>query len=264
MKFSIIMPTYNRAYCIATAIDSVLHQTYDDFELIVVDDGSTDRTSELVEKRYAPELASGRIKLISQVRAGVSRARNTALGHARNEWIAYADSDNEMNPDFLETYVKAIADYPKAKTFYARRISKKRGVTIGHGFDFKRLLRGNYIDLGVFVHHRSVYEELGGFDEELTRLVDWDLIIRYTERYRPIYLKRTVLVYNDCAKDSVTRTERYDENLKRIRQKRAPHDESRSLTDLLIGAYYCIMEHGLDYTFKRIIHGRRVGIGDEK
>lgn len=195
--FSVVMPTFNRGFCICTAIDSLLRQSYQRFELVIVDDGSTDGTDKLVEGTYAEEIASGKIKYIRSEKGGVSRARNRGLAHASNEWIAYLDSDNELCDHFLETFTRAIVQNPFRKNFYAKLVCGNTRRLVGREFDFKELVRYNYIDLGVYVHHRDLIAEIGGFDENMKRLVDWDLIVRQTEAHEPCFLDEVVLVYNN-------------------------------------------------------------------
>jgi glycosyltransferase involved in cell wall biosynthesis len=105
---SVIIPTYNRAHCIADAIDSVLAQSYHDFELIVVDDGSTDNTCEVVT------FYNDRLKYIKQLNNGVSAARNNGINAAQGEWIAFLDSDDTWEPDKLKLQVDDIRLHPKA------------------------------------------------------------------------------------------------------------------------------------------------------
>jgi glycosyltransferase involved in cell wall biosynthesis len=95
------MPTYNRAYILKDAIDSVVGQTFDDWELIIMDDGSTDNTHELVKS-----IGDKRIVYEYQENSGPSTARNNAVGLAGGEWVAYLDSDNELLPTYLETMLK--------------------------------------------------------------------------------------------------------------------------------------------------------------
>lgn len=221
ISFSLIMPTYNRAYCIKQSIDAVLRQTYGEFELIIVDDGSSDGTEALVKADYAEELASGRLRYLKKENGGVCKARNVGLAATKNSWIGYVDSDNQIMPNFLEAYAMAISQNPDVKCYYARFKMQQSGQIIGKPFSFQALLSGNYIDLGTFVHHRSVYEELGGFDERMTRLVDWDLIIRYTEKFAPFYLDQIVLLYDDSQKaDRISVNANYAVNLNLLRSKR--------------------------------------------
>src|SRR5690242_13806787 len=92
---SVVIPTFNRARCVANAVDSVLVQTFKDCEVIVVDDGSTDATAEVL-KGYG-----NRVRVIQQSNRGVSAARNAGIRSARGEWIAFLDSDDIWNPDKL-------------------------------------------------------------------------------------------------------------------------------------------------------------------
>ena len=195
MKFSFIMPTYNRAFCICRAIDSLLGQTYQNFELIICDDGSTDDTEQLIQIKYGKELANKKIVYLKSGHVGVCGARNIAMQHATGEWIAYLDSDNYIISNYLETFVSYIMGYPEYKTFCAKMLVENTNVEIGHDFDRKQLEQNNFIDLGVFVHHRSLMDKYGLFDTNLKRLVDWDLILRYTKKYPPLYINKTVLTY---------------------------------------------------------------------
>jgi len=213
-SFSLVMPTYNRRHRIEEAILSVLSQTYDRYELIIVDDGSTDDTDALVRERFQTEIASGRIRYIRRaVNQGVCICRNIGLENTRNEWIAYLDSDNTPRTDFLSVFAKAIRQNPDGKTFYAnwhRKMMDRNGIWYYGPFSYDVLIKGNYIDIGIFVHHRSCYEKLGGFDTHLKRLVDWELILRYTKEYPPVSLADIVMDYDDSeTSQRITQKENY-------------------------------------------------------
>ncbi len=196
--FSLIMPSWNRADIICASIDSVLAQTYHEFELIIVDDCSTDNTEDVIYSRYAAELDTNKIVYKRLVKnCGVCKARNAGLQAARNEWIGYVDSDNLIKCMFLEYFATAISENPDTKCFYSRFIRSDKEAACGRPFDYQKLLQGNYIDLGVFVHHRDLINELGGFDEKMTRLVDYELILRYTGKYAPFYIPCPLMVYNN-------------------------------------------------------------------
>lgn len=221
--FSIIMPFHNRRHTIFDAIESVRSQTHQGFELIMIDDGSTDDAYLTVLENYKNEFQSGRFRLIrSETRIGVSAARNAGLNAARNAWIAYIDSDNQIKPYFLSTYATAIITYPKNYLFYSCFQLKSDGSVCGkRPFDRNQLLIGNFIDLGTFVHSRARFKRLGGFDTNLKRLVDWDLLIRYTEDSSPIQIKHPLMVYNDEQKDisRISVTESYDKAISYLRKK---------------------------------------------
>ena len=220
-SFSVIMATYNREFCIRTAIDSILRQTYRNFELIIVDDGSTDGTWEMLGKVYGGELESGRIKRFKTANGGVCKARNVGLSHAANEWIAYLDSDNEVCPFFLETFVREIVQHPSTRNFYSRLICRHSKRRVGSEFNLARLKRANFIDLGTYVHHRDLVRMLGGFDENMTRLVDWELIVRQCEVSPPLFIDETLLVYDDSdGFERITNSSALKANMDYFRRKR--------------------------------------------
>lgn len=108
---SVIVPTYNRAYCIGATIESIQRQTYADWEAIVVDDGSTDSTGELMERLSAQD---ARVRYIRRSNGGVAAARNTALSHARGDFVAFLDSDDLWESWKLEAQVQCLVANPAA------------------------------------------------------------------------------------------------------------------------------------------------------
>lgn len=221
IKFSIIMPTYNRAHCINEAIQSVLKQTYQEYELIIVDDNSSDETEKLITTQYKNDISKKKIRYFKlNQHQGVSKARNRGLTEAQYSWICYLDTDNTLDKVFLETYKDLIEKHPENKCFYTQVQHKKSQKIFGAEFNYQQLCQANYIDLGVFVHHKSLYETLGGFDNKLTRLVDWDLILRYTKQNTPIYSPTLTMYYNDDETAiRITNTENFRKNYKLICKK---------------------------------------------
>jgi len=180
----IVLPTYNRAALVGEAIASVQAQSFKDWELIVVDDGSLDNTSEAVEGF----LADPRIRYIRQGHLGQSAARNRGLRSRSVPLIAYIDSDNVWYPHFLETAVTALASLEEVDCVYGALVTEVHLASpktiLFESFDWHRLLRANYIDINTVVHRRSLIAVYGGFDEGLDRLADWDLLLRVT-RHKP-------------------------------------------------------------------------------
>lgn len=220
IKFSVIMPTYNRAFCIKRAIDSLINQTYQNYELIIVDDGSTDNTEALLKETYSQYFDKGQFIYTMQNHLGVSQARNIGINLAKNDWIAYLDTDNEIVPTFLEEFVYAISTH-KSSCYYAQIEHPKIGI-IGKPFSYKKLCEANFIDLGVFVHKKSLIEKYGNFDTNLKRLVDWDLILRFTEKEKPFFIKKVLLNYNDNDDFArITNTESLDAAMNIIKKKQA-------------------------------------------
>ena len=109
MKFSVVVPLYNKAPYIESALQSVLEQTMQDFEIIVVDDGSIDDGAELVSA-----MGDSRIRLVRQANGGVSRARNAGIEMARGEWVAFLDADDWLHPDYFASLIEAQQQHPDA------------------------------------------------------------------------------------------------------------------------------------------------------
>lgn len=242
VKFSIIMPTFNRGGFISKAINSCLAQTHQNFELIIVDDGSTDGTKEFIENSYKKEIEEGKIKYFYKNNEGVCKARNYALERAKNEWIAYLDSDNILYPNYLESFAYNIINN-KAKVFYCRlkRMSDKS--ILGQQFDFNKLLLGNYIDMGTFVHHNSLYKEQGGFDENMTRLCDWELIVRYVKSYKPTFINLDLLLYNDIDDHvRISNSANYFKNLFYFRKKHCSQMSFVSSLSVIVPIYNALSD----------------------
>ena len=192
-RISVIVASWNRAEILPRAIDSIFAQSYPALEVIVSDDGSTDQTVSLLQQRYAEDLDSGRLKLLENPHRGVSAARNTALQAAAGDLIAYLDSDNTWRPDYLLTAAAVFAENVALDSAYAAMEVHEAGgeaATVrSQQFDRRSLLDVNFVDLNVFAHRRKLYERHGGFWDELTRFVDWELIIRYTAEQAPAHIQ---------------------------------------------------------------------------
>jgi GT2 family glycosyltransferase/glycosyltransferase involved in cell wall biosynthesis len=181
---SIILPTYNRESSLAKAINSVLAQSFQDWELIVSDDGSTDGTAHLVASHHELD---ARIVYLPGSRGGVSSARNRAMLVARGQIFCYLDSDNTWREQYLQAVYDQLAGKLRVSCYAALKayILDDSGATVEeltllNDFDAQRIRRRNQIDLNTFAHSRDLFDSKGGFDESLTRLVDWDLILRYS------------------------------------------------------------------------------------
>jgi len=184
---SVIMPTYNLVAYTADALDSVRAQTFADFEVVIVDDGSTDNTVDIVK----PFLADPRFRLIEQPNAGTSAARNTAISHAVGEWIALLDCDDLWLPDKLARQAELIAEHPDAALVFGNGIEfnetgdewpfyRKREVfPDGAGLD--RLLKGNcFWALTVMVRRRDVLDA-GMLRADTPGVDDYDLWLKVLE-----------------------------------------------------------------------------------
>ncbi|MGN1362790.1 MAG: glycosyltransferase family 2 protein [Methanobrevibacter sp.] len=187
---SVIMPVYNRIGIVKHAIDSVLKQSYKNFELIIIDDGSTDGTVELIESMINKD---DRIKFMEhEENKGVCKSRNDGLELAEGEYIFYLDSDNTWKKEYLKTMVGAYLELPDAKALYSGQyiadnyFSPIKRVRYGC-FNKSLLYNRNYIDLNCFTHKKEIYNKIGGFREELKRLNDYDYILKIVDNDFKIY-----------------------------------------------------------------------------
>ena len=174
---SVVVPTRDRAAMLPAALGSVLAQSWPHLELLVVDDGSTDATAEVVAA-----LGDDRVRYLPQDPHGVSEARNHGLREARGTYIAYLDSDNAWRPETLRTMVGFLASEGFRAGYSAIELHSEAGTEYRAApFDRAALRERNYIDCNVLVHERSLIDEVGGFDVALRRVVDWDLVLRIAE-----------------------------------------------------------------------------------
>lgn len=224
-RISVVIPSWNRAHVVTDAVSSALLQSLAALEVIVVDDGSTDGTAALLEARFAEACAAGALVVLRRPHGGVSTARNAGLDQARGDIIAYLDSDNSWEPDHLLFACAGLLLDPEADCAYTalcrHNISDGWSDILFRPYDRTALERDNYIDLNSFVHHRHLFETHGGFDTALTRLVDWDLILRYTAGTPPAALA-VVTGHYVLEKDmlgNITATEDAAPNVARIRAK---------------------------------------------
>ncbi|MCK9152245.1 glycosyltransferase family 2 protein [Methanobacterium alcaliphilum] len=226
---SVIMPVHNRIGTISSAIDSVLKQSYQNFELIIVDDGSDDGTTEFLEKNENPK-----IKIIkNKTCQGVSNARNKGLDYSKGKYIAYLDSDNTWEKDYLGAIVGAFTYLPDSDAVYGGqylyRGYDKSPFAIRFGsFNYSLVHNRNYIDLNTFCHTKELYNRLGGFDEALNRYVDWDLIMRISET-STIYSIPVLLsnYYYDKADNTITNNRSLSHHLSSIREKQDERLQTR-------------------------------------
>jgi len=219
--FTIILPTRNRATLIEDAIQSVLAQTCPGWELLIIDDGSDDDT----QSRLQRHLLDPRIHYHRHDAAGVAAARNHGLMLAQGQLIAYLDSDNAWFPCFLAGMQAEFAADPALDSAYAIALSDTpnhvHSQILWRAFDATELRGGNYIDLNIFVHRRELVQRHGGFDETLTRLSDWDLILRYTHDGTCRRAAVAGVYYRNRVDGRITDTRSFGDNWFRIRQKQS-------------------------------------------
>ena len=216
---SVIMPTYNRGYIISMAIDSILNQTYKNFELIIVDDFSNDDTAQIISK-YKDK----RIKYIKlDKKSGANLARNIGIENARGRFITFQDSDDYSYKERLKYEFKALKDENVDivfSSFYKTSAGNEKIVInscnkkikkilfpnekIENDQIFNTLLYRNVITTQVLFGKREVFDK-EKFDDSITRFQDWDLMIRIARNYKVFHLEQPLL-YMFVQNDSISKS----------------------------------------------------------
>ncbi len=192
---SVIIPTYNRGWIVREAIDSVLAQDFEDFELIVIDDGSTDDTRRLLDS-YGRD-----ITVICQANSGVSAARNRGIAAAAGQLIAFLDSDDLWLPGKLSRQVAFFETHPQTLINQTNEIWVRNGVRVNpgrrhrksSGMIFERSLALCLVSPSAVMVRKNLLDTVGGFDETMPACEDYDLWLRISCRY-PVYLIDTPLI----------------------------------------------------------------------
>ena len=207
---SVIIPVYDRRELIGRAIDSVLAQSWADFDLIIVDDGSEDATAEHVEERYGDE---PRVRLLKQAaNRGVSAARNAGIESAVGDWLAFLDSDDEWRPEKLERQQQALID-SGLLVCHTNEIWIRSGVRVNphkhhqkHGGRiFLQALPLCAMSPSSILLHRSVLDAVGPFDESMPACEDYDLFLRLTCRFDVHFLDEELVVKYGGHADQLSR-----------------------------------------------------------
>lgn len=215
---SVIIPTYNRGYCIERAVNSVLSQTWKNLEVIIVDDASTDNTEEIIHG-----IEDGRIRYIKyDVNRGANHARNLGIESAKGKYIAFNDSDDEWLPQKLEKQMKQLylADRTEGNvggvycivTKYdngeivqvAPDLSKWGECVIG---DVYRFMQSHmFISTQTLLLKKEVLETVGKFNEDLKRLQDWELLLRVAQKYKFTLVQESLVnayVQKECISKNI-------------------------------------------------------------
>ncbi len=203
---TIIIPTHNRAYLIKKAIDSVLEQTNKNWELIVVDDGSTDNTRELIQS-----FNNSKIQYKFQKRGGPAAARNYGLSFAKTKWVAYLDSDNELLPHYIETMLgwlsknsRAVFAFPRAhrtlELYENGELVKSLDTSdkdTPHGVTLKDIFMHNFNpDTNGLMHLKRLFDEGVKWDTTLHGMEDWEFAMSMGEKYPEGFLYVEEVLYN--------------------------------------------------------------------
>ena len=199
---SIILPTYNRADRVGKAIESVLAQTYEDFELIVVDDGSADETEKVVTSYKDSRIHYHRMP----ENGGQSKARNCGMKLARYDYLAFEDSDDLWRPEKLKAQMDAMRDAGDAVGMVYHKfrydLGEGRGMVLPDekippekksGDIYAQLLWDNLVGIPTMLLKKKCVEAVGGLDESLRCLEDYDFALRIAQKYQVVFLDEIYL-----------------------------------------------------------------------
>lgn len=232
-KVSVIIPTYQRANIVSEAINSVLAQTYKDYEIIVVNDGSTDKTPEVL-KQFGDQ-----ITVIHQANKGLSAARNTGIRASQGDYIAFLDDDDLWANHKLETQIPILDSQEKIGLIYSDMLFFKGQDVSENSYNklyptpriqcLWNLFYLNYIPVPTVVVRRKCLDEVGLFDETLTSCEDYDLWLRIIAKF-PVHFVNDLLASYRSSETSMSRnTERMLFNCLRVKEKAFNNPQIRQL-----------------------------------
>lgn len=204
--FSVVIPLYNKELSLKNTIQSVLNQSFQDFEIVIINDGSTDNSVEVVEAFDDP-----RIHIIHQKNQGVSAARNKGIEEAKYEWIAFLDADDLWKENHLEQIKLMMQKFPDEKIF-ATSFEYSHNIKRDETFDkiylikdyFKESLEKNILWTGVIVLNKFCLIRVGGFNTSLNRGEDLDLWARLAKKFPIIRSTNITAVYIKDSENKLT------------------------------------------------------------
>ncbi|MGK7927409.1 MAG: glycosyltransferase family 2 protein [Spirulina sp.] len=219
-KISIIIPVYNGEQTIQATLDSILSQSFQDWELIISNDGSTDRTLEIIEAIPDP-----RIQIISDSNAGLSESRNRGIRIATGEYISFLDADDLWSPDKLEAQLQALENNPEAAVAYSwTDYIDEKGNKVQSGLHgspkgnvLPELFVCNFLENGSnLLVRREALDRVGYFDTSLTSAQDWDLYLRLAECYHFVPVSRVQIFYRILSTSFSTNLPRHHSQCLRV------------------------------------------------
>ncbi len=223
--FSVVIPVYNKANYIAKTLESVSKQSFQDFEVIIVNDGSTDQSLEIIQ-----QIEDKRFKIYNQINKGASQARNVAVSYANSEWITLLDADDIWFENHLEILFSTIQKLPKAdviSTGYQIELKHNYIKTPVYSKPISREIEyvDNYFEFSfvdplfwtsTLCFKKSCFEKIGGFDTNLKTGQDLDLVIRFALNFKLGYNPEVTLSYKRYSENNLSSHSKLHEKQKYI------------------------------------------------
>ncbi len=214
MSISVIIPVFNGEKTIRETINSILNQTFQDIEVIIINDGSTDATLEIIES-----ISDSRIKIFSYPNAGLSASRNRGISLAKKEYISFIDADDLWTPDKLESQWQALQSNPQAAVAYSwtdyidessKFLKSGRRVKV-NGDAFSKLLVANFLENGSNpLIEKTALDKVGGFDESLFAAEDKDMWLRLAANYDFVCVEKPQILYRTSTNSMSTNLKRQE------------------------------------------------------
>jgi glycosyltransferase involved in cell wall biosynthesis len=270
-QISVIIPAYNVERTVLETIQSVQQQTFQDFEIIVINDGSTDNTLEVVQR-----LEDNRIKIFSYTNGGLPTARNRGITHAQGEFISFIDADDLWTPDKLELQLKALQEYPSAGVAYSwfvcmveesQSTSFVESVPVQFvGNVYPQLLLGNFVGNGSnILVRRAAIEIVGEFDPTLKSCEDWDYYLRLAADWTFALVPQYQIIYRKAAESMTSKVKVMEEQglrvIERAYQSAAPVYQSMKNQSLAHFYRYCADLHFTHQRHEQALSAERNSAG---
>ena len=247
--FSVVIPLYNKELSVRNTINSVLDQTFKEFEIVIVNDGSTDNSLEIVQ-----QFKDDRIRIIDKANGGVSSARNRGIKEAKYEWITFLDADDLWEDNHLQILNDMIADYRHCKVFCTSYIRSNQNlpqdqdnkVVVIEDY-FKEAIKNYFFWTSVTCIHKTVFKDVGDFNIELNRGEDLELWVRIGRKYTFVHSKLVTAIYRV---DAENRSDIINYNIKKSFLSTIDVSKSQGLSEK---KYLKVL---LNNAFKRFLKNR--------
>ncbi|MBT9317524.1 glycosyltransferase [Leptothoe spongobia] len=217
---TVAIPVYNGAKTIHATLESIIQQSFEDIEIVIIDDGSIDETVEIVR-----QVKDSRIRLISYPNQGLAASRNRGIQQSQCELISFIDADDLWTPDKLSEQLSILQANPRAAIAYSwtdcidqvDRFFRRGSYLSVEGHVYDKLLMGNFLDSGSnALFRKSVFAAVGQFDESLKAAEDWDMFLRIAVDHTFVVVPKVQVLYRLSPQSMSAHLERQESESRRV------------------------------------------------